>query len=166
MLNNKGGSIAQHYQQHQFIGSPSDYHHSHISLIKPEPSMERSVSPHMSEHSSYSTPHSIARSYNSPAAMQAPLHMQNHMTSQMHLPTFPDMSGAMGAVHGMGMHQMAHQSQVAAQPSKAFACATCNKTFARRSDLARHGMLVSAARFAAFTPQNVYRLMKRNRANS
>lgn len=139
MLNNKGGQLAQHYQQHHFVGNPADYHQSHLSLVKSDPNMERSVSPHMSEHSSYSTPHSMARSYASPGTMQAPMHMGNTMQGQMSLPTFPDMSGAMGQVHGMAMHQMPQHNQPSPQPAKAFLCATCSKSFARRSDLARHG---------------------------
>jgi hypothetical protein len=139
MLNNKAGSFAQHYHHPQFVGAPTDYHHPHLSLVKPEHNMERSVSPHMSEHSSYSTPHSMARSYASPGAMQAPMHMSNTMPGQMSLPTFPDMPGAMGGVHGMTMHQMPQHNQPSPPPAKAFLCQTCSKSFARRSDLARHG---------------------------
>ncbi|OAQ73864.1 C2H2 finger domain-containing protein [Pochonia chlamydosporia 170] len=138
MLNNKAGSLAQHYQQQHFMGTPADYHHPHLSLVKPEHTMERSVSPHMSEHSAYSTPHTMARSYASPGAMQAPMHIPNAMPTQMSLPTFPDMPGAMGPVHSMTMHQMPQHSQPSPQPAKAFLCGTCSKSFARRSDLARH----------------------------
>ena len=138
MLNNKSGAIAQQFQQHHFMGQPTAFHSSHIALIKPEPSMERSVSPHMSEHSSYSA-HSIARSYNSPNMMHASMQMPSTMAGQMTMTGFADMSAAMGHVHNMSMHQEPHQNQLQAQPTKSFPCTTCGKSFARRSDLARHG---------------------------
>ncbi|KAK2591497.1 hypothetical protein QQS21_010817 [Conoideocrella luteorostrata] len=139
MLNSKGGQVVQHYQHPQFIGAhAADYHQPHLSLMKHEPSMERSVSPHMSENSSYSTPHSIARSYPSPGTMQAPMHMSNPMSGQIAMHTFSDMPGAMGTVHNMAMQHIPQQHQPSPQPAKSFLCTTCSKSFARRSDLARH----------------------------
>lgn len=38
----------------------------------------------------------------------------------------------------MTMHHMPQQHQPSPQPSKSFLCGTCSKSFARRSDLARH----------------------------
>ena len=138
MLNKNRGSVAQ--QQH-LPGLSADYQLHHLPLVKQEPDMERSVSPHMSEHSSYSTPHSMSRSYGSPSAMQASMHLQSSMPNAMTMAPYPDMPGGMGNVQAMAMHQMTQQAPPPQPPVKAFPCSTCGKGFARRSDLARHGKL-------------------------
>lgn len=99
--------------------------------------MERSVSPHGSEHSQYSTSN-MSRSYASPGPMHT-MHMPNPMQTQMSLPPFPEMPG-MGNVPNMGMQQMHHQEPHVHvhMPPKSYPCGTCSKRFARRSDLARH----------------------------
>jgi DNA-directed RNA polymerase subunit RPC12/RpoP len=128
MLNNKGGV------HHQF--SLEHHHPHHHHLVKPDPMMERSASPHGSEHSHYSTSHNMPRPYHSPTAMQAPLHIPNPMSSAMQMHSFPDMHAMNMA--GMPIQQMPQQSQSPQQPVKAYPCSTCGKGFARRSDLARH----------------------------
>lgn len=129
MLNKKAGQMQQ-----QLHNGLMDHHH----LVKPEPGMERSVSPHGSEHSQYSTPHSMARAYPSPSAMHAPMHIPNPMPNAMQIPGYPDMPN-MGGMPNMGMQHMPQQPQQPQQPVKAYPCSTCGKGFARRSDLARHG---------------------------
>lgn len=134
MLNKKG------HLQHQFSHGLMDQHHQ-LPLVKHEPGMERSASPHDSEHSQYSNPHSIARSYPSPSAMQAPMHIPNPMPAAMQLPGFPDMSN-MGGMPHYAQQMPQHAPPPPQQPVRAYPCSTCGKGFARRSDRARHGMSI------------------------
>ena len=112
---------------------------------------ERGTSPHGSEHSRYSIPrynhlggNGVLNEmrYPSPTAMQSPLPMlqqpyrhENNFNSGM-------------------MQQDNIQPPRPAEQQKAFPCSTCGKGFARRSDLARHGM------FILHLPSIVYRLTR------
>lgn len=118
-------------------GNLVDQHQSPYSLIKPEPTMERSVSPHGSEHSHYSGSH-MSRSYHSPGAMAPQMPMSNPLPNPFD--GFPGL--AAGPVPGMPMQQPHHMQMAPREPAagpKTNPCSTCGKGFARRSDLARHG---------------------------
>jgi hypothetical protein len=141
----------QHEMQQQHFGAPP---YMANGRIKSENGSERGVSPHPSDSSRYSSQqpqqplpsypamppqHMNGMRYPSPSQMQAPMPMLNNNN---YIPQPPD--------HAYGQQQ---QQQVPDQqqhqggrpasdtgPPKAFACSTCGKGFARRSDLARHGM--------------------------
>jgi hypothetical protein len=118
--------------------------------IKSENGSERGVSPHPSEHSSrYSSqaPQPLqsypppmqsnmnGMRYPSPSQISAPMPLLNNSN---YMPNPPE--------HTYQQQPQQDQNQQAGGrpasetgPPKAFACSTCGKGFARRSDLARHG---------------------------
>ncbi len=111
----------------------------------PDTGSERGNSPHDSENSRYSAPHygqmnsmngiPNPMQYPSPTAMQNPLPMLQQ-TYQ------PNNDYANNMVQQESQNPRPRQ---AADPTaqKAFPCSSCGKGFARRSDLARHGMIKS-----------------------
>lgn len=112
---------------------------SHNMAPMSDTGSERGTSPHGSEHSRYSAPRYNNHlggmnggpndmRYPSPTAMQSPLPMLQQ--PYRHENSFSS---------GMMQQENLPQPRPAEQ-QKAFPCSTCGKGFARRSDLARHGM--------------------------
>lgn len=119
--------------------------------IKSETNSERGVSPHPSNdyQSRYPQPAppplqayqpmpaamSNGMRYPSPTAMNAPMPMMN----QQYLPNPPPDHAYPPQVAPDQQQQVGGRPASDTGPPKAFACSTCGKGFARRSDLARHG---------------------------
>ncbi|KAF3342799.1 hypothetical protein VD0004_g2966 [Verticillium dahliae] len=156
----------QHSHHHPTGSTPERQMHQLPQLTArnlPEPPMDRSGSPHGSEHSRYSAPRShmdsVPRSYPSPVPMNGPPMMQAHAPPQhqhqhqhqhhagvpitMILPGGPpDMNAGMHHYKPPGVPVEPQP----AQQVKAYPCGTCGKRFARRSDLARHERIHSGIR--------------------
>jgi hypothetical protein len=124
--------------------------------IKSENSSERGVSPHNSDHSSRygsqpatslpnytSMPTQLSNGmrYPSPSQMQTPLPLlqQSYNPNGTTDVNFPPALPVQPADEG-SQADMDGKVGSGANLVKAFACSTCGKGFARRSDLARHGM--------------------------
>jgi hypothetical protein len=144
----------QHELQQQHYGAPAYIN----GRIKSENGSERGVSPHPSDSSRYSSQapqqlpsyppmpqqhmNSMPR-YPSPTAMQSPMPLLNNGS---YIPNPPEHTYAQ-----QQQPEPQHQAHAGGRPTnengppKAFACSTCGKGFARRSDLARHGMEAWAA---------------------
>jgi hypothetical protein len=75
--------------------------------------------------------------------------MQNPMSNAMQMTNFSDMH-TMAQLSDMPLHHL-QQSQAPQPPSKGFACSSCGKGFARRSDLSRHGKKIAEVKgFAVY----------------
>jgi hypothetical protein len=143
----------QHAMQHQpqhFAAQPA-YMNGHI---KSENGSERGVSPHPSDSSRYSSQqpqqplpsyppipaqHMNGMRYPSPTPMQqAPMQMLNNNS---YIPNPQENPYAQQQVPDQQVQHAGGRPANENGPPKAFACSTCGKGFARRSDLARHGKL-------------------------
>lgn len=138
----------QHEMQQQHFGAPP---YMNGGRIKSENGSERGVSPHPSDSSRYSSQqpqqqlpsysaipqqHLAGLRYPSPSQMQAPMPMLNNNN---YIPTPPEHAYAQQQLPDpQGQHNGGRPTSDTGPP-KAFACSTCGKGFARRSDLARHG---------------------------
>ena len=136
----------QHDLQQQHFG-PTSYLNGRI---KSENGSDRGVSPHPSEHSSrYSSqaPQPLqsyppmsnninGMRYPSPSQMQTPMPLLNNNN---YIPNPPDHTYPQQAPPDQQNQQTGGRPASDTGPPKAFACSTCGKGFARRSDLARHG---------------------------
>ena len=145
ILNNKGGAAAAEQLQQHF-GDPHVNGHRALS----DTGSERGVSPHMSDqHPSRFVPRPAAFSSINMANAQRytePVALPQHyplMSNPYPTPT-ASIDGGFVQAHQNGDYQRTPtdvtpgQNDLNAQ-AKAFACSSCGKGFARRSDLARHG---------------------------
>lgn len=135
-----------HELQQQHFGAPA---YMNGGRIKSETGSERGVSPHPSETSRYPSQqpqqmasyppmpaqHMNQMRYPSPTHMQQPIPLLNQ---QNYIPP-PDHTYAQQAPPDQSNQQPGGRPANENGPPKAFACSTCHKGFARRSDLARHG---------------------------
>lgn len=151
MLNSKGPSTAVNSEHHlsQLSSQLNKATQLHTHVGSETGSDLGNNSDHSSVYSSRSTkamqalPHmSNGIRYPSPSQLQPPISM---LTSGYPAPSLSLENGYMHSQHrGQEHHRTTHFDEAGAvsggnESVKAFACTTCSKGFARRSDLARHG---------------------------
>jgi hypothetical protein len=152
----------QHELQQQHFGAPPYIN----GRIKSENGSERGVSPHPSDSSRYSSqqpqqlpsyPPMAAHNMNgmrypSPTQMQSPMPLLNNNN---YIPNPPDHTYAQQQTPDQQSQQPGGRPASDTGPPKAFACSTCGKGFARRSDLARHGKALRPSTLETFPPLTI-----------
>lgn len=140
ILNSKGpaaAAAAEQQLQQQLVA-----HGTHVGgRTSSDTASDRGESPHASENSSH---------YSSRSTQ--PLHVAANVSNSMRYPSptqmqqqLPMLQNGFVSNNLLGNTYIADQSNEQERPmtafsgQKAFACNTCGKGFARRSDLARHG---------------------------
>ena len=149
ILNSKGpAAVADHQLQQHFTQIAQANGRSYSDT-----GSERGISPHTSDHSSRYSSHST-QPLNSIPNMANTTRFQSPPNLQQPLPMLPNgflsqnggNENSYGHVQQHGNGQEQDQQHAGSNHTeggaalKAFACNSCGKGFARRSDLARHGM--------------------------
>ena len=149
ILNSKGSAVAVEQQFQQQLAQVAHMDGRNSS----ETGSERGMSPHASDHSSAYSSRSVkplqpmpnmpnSMRYPSPSQLQQSLPMLTNEYAAQNLGL------ENGYMHSHAQSEQQHQSEQNRNSAplsggnaalKAFACTTCGKGFARRSDLARHG---------------------------
>ena len=131
--------LSHHYAQASYMNG----------RIKSETGSDRGTSPHPTDPRFTSQPlqgyQQLPTSLTNGVRYSSPTHMQASMPllHQGYMPTTPSDAG----FPPQAQHEQQNPQPVSRNgngdsgPPKSFACSTCGKGFARRSDLARHGML-------------------------
>lgn len=138
VLNNRLSAMVHHPHFAQAYHDP----HQQLSFVKPEPTMDRSHSPHGSEQA-YMQHQGIPRTYQAHHPMQTQMHIPSSMAATNYMTAFNEMPNMMpNMAMGHMPQQMDAQQMQQDKPetAKPYSCSTCAKRFARRSDLSRHGM--------------------------
>ena len=113
-------------------GSESSYHSAHRSTGNALDALSG-----MANHRSYGSPSSLHTPLQTP--MQTPLPMTDNIPSSVPagvmIPGMPTMGSGVPMAYSKPLDMPQQASE-----AKPYPCSTCGKGFARRSDLARHGM--------------------------
>jgi len=156
----------QQLVQHHDMSAPNHYTHQNLYVpqngrIKSENGSERGVSPHNSDtasryssqapslHPGYQQNLGALQNsmrYPSPASLHQQVPMIQHSYHPGQVDGYHSQMQAVQAPQEQVQHDGGRTSTGSTGLPKAFACSTCGKGFARRSDLARHERIHSGVR--------------------